>query len=253
VQKLDAHCNPTWTYAVPATDTLWSFRLAVDDAGAVVVAGSLSAASEPDAHLRDAGALFLMKLDPGGHLLWRAVSPQAGHLARLVLDPGGDVVASGRAQDGSGSAWDVVVRHDGEGQLRWQKPFGDARARVADVALDGAGAVLVAGRFAAPFDFGGGVLSPTHTAAAPDGFDAFLARYEAAGTHAFSQRFGDERSQSLDRVSADAAGQVTVRGRGSGVIDLGGGPLALGEDGTFAAGFDAAGNHVWSAVEPPGG
>ncbi|MFT3773042.1 MAG: hypothetical protein QM820_47275 [Minicystis sp.] len=254
VQKLDASCAPVWTYHVPAGDTLWWFRLAVDAGGNVVVAGSLSASSETNADLRTGGALFVMKLGPSGQLLWRAASPLGGRLTRIVLAPAGDIVVSGRAQDTqSGARYDMVARYDAAGRQRWQKPFGDDHARVADLTVDDKGAVLVAGRFSAPFDFGGGLLSPVHTGSDTDTFDAFLAKYGESGNHTWSKRFGDAETQSLDRVTVDAAGSVTVRGRGNGTIDFGGGPLQLGEDGTFGAGFDRSGNYVWSAVDPAGG
>ena len=251
VQKLDARCNPVWTYTPPAEDTYWFFRLAVDPSGDVVIAGSLSAASEPNAILQSGGALLLMRLDPEGHLRFRSVSTLGGRLMRIILAPGGDVVVSGRAQDTQhGGKWDLVARYDVTGHARWEKAFGDDLARVADLAVGTDGSVLVAGRFSRPFDFGGGLLTPQHTPGDASTFDAFLVKDDAAGNHLWSKRFGDEASQSFDRVTVDASGNITARGRGNGTIDFGGGPLVLGEDRTFSAGFDAAGKYTWSMLDP---
>jgi len=250
VHKLDASCQPAWAFHAPPGDTLWILRVASDAAGNVIIAGSHSAASEPDPALRTGGALLLVMLDPGGHERWRVASPLGGRLSRIVLAPAGDVVVSGRAHDLQRGQWfDLVARYDDAGQQRWQRRCGDERARVNDLAVPDAGDVLLAGRFAEPFDFGGGLLTPAHAAGQMSTFDAFLVKLDAAGAHRWSARFGDERSQSLDRVSVDASGEVTVRGRGNGTIDLGGGALSLGESGTFGAGFDAEGRWLWSALD----
>ncbi|APR76193.1 Hypothetical protein A7982_01540 [Minicystis rosea] len=248
VQKLDASCNPVWTYTPPAEDTYWFFRLAVDPSGDVVVAGSLSAASESNSTLRSSGALLLLRLDPSGHLRWRSISALGGRLVRIVLAPAGDVVVSGRAQDTQqGTKWDLVARYDAAGHERWRKPFGDELARIADLTVGADGSVVVAGRFSRPFDFGGGTLTP---AGDESTFDAILVKEDAAGNHLFSKRFGDAASQSFDRVTVDASGNITARGRGNGTIDFGGGPLTLGDDCTFSAGFDASGNYAWSTLDP---
>lgn len=248
VHQLDAQCNPVWTYRPALGDTLWILRVAAEPDGSVIVAGSVSSATEPDPDLRSGGALLLMKLDAAGQPLWRANTRLGGRLSRIVLAPAGDVVVSGRASD-QGDRWDLVARWDGAGHELWRKQFGDQRAHVNDLTVSDEGDVLVAGRFSAPFDFGGGVLTPVHGPGNLDTFDAFLVALGAAGDHRWSRRFGDERSQSIDRVAVDAGGVVTVRGRGNGTIDLGGGPLALGSDGTFNATFDADGTWLSSARE----
>lgn len=244
VRKLDADCHTVWTFQPPPGDTLWILRVAAEPSGDVVVAGGASSAAEAGP------APLLMQLDGGGHVRWRASSRLGGRLSRIVLAPAGDVVVSGRVLDPqTGDRWDLVARYDAAGHERWEKPFGDARARVNDLAVSDAGEVVVAGLFAEPFDFGGGVLSPVHAPGTIDTFDAFLVKLDAAGAHRWSARFGDEGSQSIDRVTVDARGEIAVLGRGNGTIDLGGGPLALGENGTFAARFDAEGRWLWSAID----
>jgi hypothetical protein len=253
VRKLDASCKTVWTFQPPPGDTLWILRVAAEPSGDVVVAGGVSSASEQDPELRSGGAVLLMKLDRDGHARWRASTRLGGRLARILLAPAGDIVVSGRVRaPQSGDRFDVVARYDASGHERWEKPFGDSRAHVNDLVVSDAGDVIVGGIFAEPFDFGGGVLTPAHTPDMLDTFDAFLVRLDASGAHRWSERFGDERSQSIDRVTLGANGQISVRGRGNGTIDLGGGPLALGEDGTFAARFDAAGHWLWSGPDTGG-
>jgi hypothetical protein len=257
VHKLDAACHTVWTFQQPPGDTLWILRVAAEPSGDVIVAGSVSSASETDPELRSGGALLLMKLDGEGHLRWRASSRLGGRLMRILFAPAGEIVVSGRVRDPhSGHRWDMVARYDAAGHEQWEKPFGNARAHVNDLAVSDAGDVVVGGFFADPFDFGGGLLSPTHGPDTLDTFDAFLVKVDAAGAHRWSARFGDAQSQSIDRVTIAASGEITARGAGNGTIDLGGGPLALGDNGTFAARFDADGHWLWSgpdsASPPPG-
>ena len=55
------------------------------------------------------------------------------------------------------------------------------------IAVDGARNVLVTGEFRGTVDFGGGPLSSAGDR------DIFLAKYDAAGAHLWSQRFGPQR------------------------------------------------------------
>lgn len=252
VQKVDASCQPVWTFRAAPGESLWILRVAADAAGNVFVAGAFSSAAEPDADLRRDGAILLMKLDAQGHPVWRDGSHAGGRLSRVVLAPGGEVVVSGRSHDGQGEKADFVARYDANGQVRWRKAMGDGRARAADLAVGDDGETVIGGRFSGAFDFGGGVLTPAHAPGNVDTFDAFLVKYGPAGEHRWSKRFGDDDSQSIDKVTVDGTGRVTVRGRGSGTIDLGGGPITLGQDGTFAGGLDGAGRWLWSGVDTGG-
>ena len=75
-------------------------------------------------------------------------------------------------------------------------------------------------------DFGGGPLTSA------GGIDIFLAKFDPAGNHLWSKRFGDGFSQIGYSVTVDGADNVLFTGAFSGSVDFGGGPL------TSAGGID---------------
>ena len=128
-----------------------------------------------------------------------------------------------------------------DGSHVWSKRFGGLESHTATgVAADALGNVIVTGTFSALIDFGGilarnaGELSTS------------LAKFDAAGKHLWSKRFGDA-STSLEWVATDTDGNVVVTGKFYGTVDFGGGPLtSAGDSDVFVAKFDGAGKHLWS-------
>ncbi len=124
----------------------------------------------------------------------------------------------------------------------WSRGFGSSGPdRGQSVATDAAGNVFLGGYIAGATDFGGGSLDVT------SGLDAVVVKYDAAGNHLWSKRFGETGEQYFGAIGVDSAGDVLLVGETSGIVDLGGGPLAAsGGTDIFIAKLDAAGNHVWS-------
>jgi len=126
----------------------------------------------------------------------------------------------------------------------WSRRFGDLNSDTgSSVAVDGAGNVLLAGRFDLTVDMGGGVLTSA------GGHDIVLAKFDAAGNHLWSQRFGDANHQYPYDIAVDGAGNVLLTGRFEGSVDFGGGPLTtsgVGDYDIFVAKFDPSGAHLWS-------
>jgi hypothetical protein len=75
-------------------------------------------------------------------------------------------------------------------------------------------------------DFGGGALTSAGT-------DVFAAKYDSAGAHTWSRRYGGIDTQLSDGLTAAPTGEVTVTGFFNQGIDFGSGTL------TSAGGFDA--------------
>ena len=128
------------------------------------------------------------------------------------------------------------------GDHLWSKRFGDTGFQYGNsVAVDGSGNSFVTGQFAGSADFGGGAL----TSAGSD--DIFLAKFDAAGNHLWSKRFGDSSLQAAFSVAVDSSGNASSPGRFNGSMDFGGGPLpSSGLSDIFIAKFNSAGGHVWS-------
>ncbi len=104
------------------------------------------------------------------------------------------------------------------------------------IATDGANNVFVAGQFKGTVDFGGGPLTDA------GGYDIYITKFNAAGNHIWSKRFGDTERQVPSGITCDGAGNVFLVGKFRGTVDFGGGPLTSeGYDDIFVAKFDPAG------------
>jgi len=124
----------------------------------------------------------------------------------------------------------------------WSKRFGDAGEQWAScIAVDTAGNVIVAGQFWSTIDFGGGVLASTGME------DIFIAKFDSAGNHLWSKRFGDAEHQYAFGIAVDESGSVIVTGEFMGTVDFGGGVLtSAGFYDIFIAKFSSDGSHLWS-------
>lgn len=109
------------------------------------------------------------------------------------------------------------------GDHLWSKRFGGPNDQFAgSVAVDGTGNVLLTGAFAGTVDFGGGPLTSAGA------YDIFVAKFDSAGNHLWSKRFGDASAQYGQSVAVDPAGNALLTGYFAGTADFGGGPLTSG-------------------------
>ena len=104
---------------------------------------------------------------------------------------------------------------------QWSARFGDAEYQDGlSVALDGLGNTIITGAFEGTVDFGGGPLT------SEGNIEAYVAKFDPAGNHLWSQRFGGPDGGATVRgVTTDAAGNIFVTGDFGGTVDFGGGPL----------------------------
>jgi PKD repeat protein len=202
--------------------------------------------------------IFLVKYSAAGAHLWskRFGGPVVGAIvsesgADVAVDAAGNVVVTGSfegtADFGGGpltsaGQGDVfLAKYSPAGTHLWSRRFGGTFADEGKgLALDASGNVVLTGAFYGAVDFGGGLLAGA-------GYDVVLAKYSAAGTHLWSERFGGALSDEGRGVAVDGAGNVLVTGAFQGAVDFGGGPLvsAGGSDG-FVAKYSAAGTPLWS-------
>ena len=87
------------------------------------------------------------------------------------------------------------------------------------VAADSSGNVVFTGHFRMSTDFGGGLL--------PGGGagSVFVTKYSPAGTHLWSQGFGDPNGDYGTAVAVDGSGDAIVTGVFDSTVDFGTGPL----------------------------
>jgi hypothetical protein len=153
------------------------------------------------------------------------------------VDFGGGLLTIGGGND------IFLVKFDASGTHLWSQRFGDSSLQFGkDIAVDAVGDVAITGQFMSTVDFGGGVLT------SGGGMDAYLAKFSgAAGTHLWSQRFGDGSTQAGNGVAFDAAGDVVITGELQGSADFGGGTLSsTGSQDVFVAKYTSGGAHAWS-------
>ncbi len=124
----------------------------------------------------------------------------------------------------------------------WSKRFGSTGTDGGQaVALDAAGNVFVSGTFSGTVNFGGGDLISAGNQ------DAFVAKYDAAGTHVWSKRYGSTLVDFGRELAVDASGNAYLAGFYSGTVDFGGGPLmSAGGLDVFVLKLDASGGFLWS-------
>jgi hypothetical protein len=201
--------------------------------------------------------LFAFPLTAGAQSLNHAWSDRFGEASEqfarsITADGSGNVIVTGdfwgTVDFGGGGLTSAggrdifVAKFDAAGTHLWSKRFGDVNSQDAyGIATDGLGNVVVTGYFMGTVDFGGGVLTST------GGDDVFVAKFDAAGTHLWSKRFGDAGTQWARSITTDGSGNVIVTGEFGGTVDFGGGGLtSAGSLDIFVVKFDAAGAHLWS-------
>jgi hypothetical protein len=238
----------------PTGQYLWSLRLgglgndvgmavAADPSGNVFMLGTFEGTVDfgggpvTSAGLRD---IFLVKYTSAGQLVWaRQFRGSGDDVANaLAVDAAGDLLLAGKFQSSvsfggaalssAGGDDAFLVKLSGAtGNQAWARSFGSTSQDIATgVAVDGSGNVVVSGYYAGAVDFGGGALTSV-------AIDVFVAKYDSAGSHLWSRRFGGTDIQMSDAVAAAPSGDVTVAGFFNAGIDFGTGLM------TSLGGFDA--------------
>ncbi|XXY44871.1 serine/threonine-protein kinase [Sorangium sp. So ce269] len=250
VAKLDAAGNALWSKRFGDESEQGGNRVAVDEAGNVVVAGQCSGSLDlGDGALRGAGRydIFLAKLDASGNTRWsRRLGDAAEQLAYgLGLDAEGNIFLMGGFEGAidlggerltSAGSMDVfVARFDADGRPRWGRRFGGPEHNNAySVVVDAAGDVTVTGSFQGTMDVEG------HRLTSAGGHDIFVARLDAGGRLLWIRRMGGP-GDDLGALAAGVDGEIVVLGQLEDSPD----PRRGLSRRLVAARFDAAGDPTW--------
>ena len=246
-----------WSQRFGSTIDDYGQAVAVDESGNVFVTGYFTGTVNfGGAGLVSAGGtdIFLAKYNAAGAHQWSqrfgSTSYDAGY--SVAVDGSGNVVVTGYFQGtvnfgggglvSAGSLDIFLAKYNAAGAHQWSQRFGDTSADYGySVATDGSGNVFMTGAFPGTGNFGGGGL------VSAGGTDIFLAKYDAAGAHQWSQRFGSTGFDWGYAVAVDGSGDAFVTGRFTGTVDFGGGGrVSAGTDDIFLAKYNAAGAHQWS-------
>jgi hypothetical protein len=119
-------------------------------------------------------------------------------------------------------------------QVDWTQQLGTTAADYSEsVAVDGAGNVLISG-------YTWGDLDGNINAGKAD---AFLTKYDAAGTKLWTRQIGTSHSDPSYSVAVDGAGNAYISGYTTGEID---GQVNAGGEDAFLTKYDATGTKLWT-------
>ena len=190
------------------------------------------------------GALFAAKLTASGGAIWSRAFGGDGYAEgrRIAVDNEGNTIIAGPFSGalnlgggtlGSFESYGIfVAKLDANGGHVWSRGYTSyGTINLADVAVDPAGNVVVAGNFTDSVDFGGGPIESLGNN------DVFLVKLGPGGEHAFSKRFGEVNSYPRTAgVATDGEGNLYIAGSFNETIDFGGGPMvSMGTDDVFWA------------------
>lgn len=272
--KLDTAGSIVWSKFFGGTGFAGGHRIAVDGSGNVYLTGSFSGAVDFDPGAGTvsltsniSGDVFAVKLNSSGELLW---VKQFGEISTfpfsgpVAVDVDGNVYLTGTFQEtmdldpGPGTAnftsagsFDVfAVKLNSSGELIWAKQFrGLGYDEVRDIAVDGAGNVVITGSFEDTADFDPGPGTANLTSAG--GYEAYVVKLDSGGNLVWAKRLGGADADSAAGLVLDSSGNVYLCGyfRGTADFDPGAGTFSLtsagGQD-AFAAKLDATGAFVWA-------
>lgn len=131
----------------------------------------------------------------------------------------------------------IAVITGSTSSFQWTKRAGSAAADVAsDVAVDGAGNVVMTGRVEGAADLGGTMSCPAYS--------GFVVKFSPMGAPLWSRCFPGGGGKT---IAVDAGGNVVVAGYFFGTSDFGGGALtSAGGYDIFIAKYSPTGSHLWS-------
>jgi hypothetical protein len=132
----------------------------------------------------------------------------------------------------AGSSDAFVSKYDAAGNLQWTRQLGTRDADESyGISADGLGNVYISG-------YTNGSLGGPNAG----NYDAFVSKFDAAGTLQWTKQLGSSAIEENYGVSADGLGNVYITGGTNGSL---GGPNAGGSD-AFVSKYDAGGNLLWT-------
>jgi large repetitive protein len=245
-----------WVREIRGNGRQLAHGVAVDSAGNSYVTGESTGSAEIQkgndgtVSLPGAGTtfMFVAKYDPNGSLVWVKTASASGEFGEVAgegvaVGASGEVYVTGWFLGVGGASFDTIgltggtglfngflAKYNSSGVIQWAKAITSGQGEGAIsrcVTTDGSGPITIAGEFSGKVYFGDVVRTSSGDT------DAFVARYNSAGTLQWAHRSGG--------AAADAAYGIAA--------DLSGGVVVVGEEGGngFAASYDSSGNVSWKS------
>jgi hypothetical protein len=241
VRKYDDAGHILWTSQFGTSSSDQATSVSADPSG-VYVAGFVGFGALPGQTSASGGDAFVRKYDASGTEVWtRQFGTAGGDSANGVAVDVSGIYLVGRTdgtfpgQTNTGGANTFVRKYDAVGSHVWTRQFGSFLAQQ-DLAraVDADGNVYVAGQVS-------GILpGQTSSDIVPDGADAFVRKYDAAGNVIWTRQFGTGGADAATSLAVDASG-IYVAGSITGTL-----PGQTGSDDAFVRKYDAAGNVIWT-------
>lgn len=177
----------------------------------------------------------------GTDFIWATGLDSQGNTI-AVGDFEGTVDFGGGPLTSAGAIDTFLLKVDAMGNHVWSKKFGTAGLQsVQAVTVTATDEIVIAGYFQATINFGGSNLTSS------GGADIYVAKFNAAGTHMWSVKFGSATDDQLALgVAVDAAGDVYFTGSFLGTMTIGTSLASAGGTDIFLAKLSGAtGAAVW--------
>jgi hypothetical protein len=224
-----------WSQVYGGTGTDLLFGLAIDPTDNVLITGAFSnTVSYGGAPLVSSGTFDIVaaKYDTNGMHAWsKRFGDAAPQLSTgVAADSTGNVILTGQVAGSAdfgggplvsaGGTDAVIAKLDPSGTHLWSQIRGDGVNQNAfEIAVDGAGNLVVSGSFNGSIDFGGGPMTSA------GGSDVFLAKLSSGGAFISNLQAGDTVDQTANGVAVDGANNRILTGNFNGTIDFGLGPM----------------------------
>lgn len=126
----------------------------------------------------------------------------------------------------------------------WAKQVpGEGFGSVDGIAVVSDGSVIVTGSFDGTLDLGGGPMAATGA------YDAFIAKFTAAGEHVWSHRFGGDNAAGGSELAVLSDGDIVLAGMYRGTLTLGSDSFtAVGNRDVFVARLNEGGVPQWAVT-----
>jgi hypothetical protein len=236
IRKYDHSGAPLWTRQFGTTDIDFANATAADPFGNVWVTGATG--GNLGGTNADSLDVFVRKYDSAGTALWTrqfGVDSNSRDVGQAIAtDNLGNAYVTGtlHAPNGQGGGDTFLRKYDAAGNVTWHRDIKTSGVEIGyAVAADALNNVFVGG-------FTEGNLVGTNAGLA----DAFIAKYDSAGTLAWTRQFGTATPDSIQSLATDGLGNVYALGNTRSNI---GGPTAGGND-VFLRKYDTAGIVLWT-------
>ena len=273
ILKLDASGNFIWAKSVGGTLGDFSYCIATDASGNVLITGSFQDTVDFDPgaatfNMTSNGLsdIFILKLDANGNFIWaKSMGGTSSDLGQsITIDASGDALITGYYADtvdfdpGAGSfnlisngSNDVFVqRLDAGGNFNWAKSMGGTSSDIGQsITLDATGNVYLTGNFrdTADFDPGAGIFNLISNGVA----DVFIEKLDATGNFIWAKSLGGSLNDFVYSIATDTAEDVYITGTFHDTVDFDPGAATFnltsnGAEDIFIKKLYASGNFAWA-------